>query len=49
MTSGGGLLMYGGNPTIINNIIKNYTALYGAGVVIDYSGCEFKNNIVTQK
>ena len=46
--SGGGLLMYGGNPTIINNIIKNNTALYGAGVVIDYSGCEFKNNIVTQ-
>jgi len=46
--SGGGICMYGGNPTIINNVIKNNTALYGAGVVIDYSGCVFKNNIVTQ-
>ena len=45
--SGGGVIMYGGNPTIINNIIKNNTALYGAGVVIDYSGCVFKNNIVS--
>jgi len=46
--SGGGILMYGGNPIIINNVIKNNTALYGAGVVIDYSGCVFKNNIVAQ-
>ncbi|MCD4731491.1 MAG: FG-GAP-like repeat-containing protein, partial [Bacteroidales bacterium] len=46
--SGGGICMYGGNPIIINNIIKNNTALYGAGVVIDYSGCIFKNNIVAQ-
>ena len=46
--SGGGVCMYGGNPTIINNIINNNTALYGAGVVIDYSGCMFKNNIVAQ-
>ena len=46
--SGGGVCMYDGNPTIINNIIKNNTALYGAGVVIDYSGCVFKNNIVAQ-
>jgi len=44
--SGGGICMYGGNPVVINNIIKNNTALYGAGVVIDYSGCVFKNNIV---
>jgi hypothetical protein len=46
--SGGGICMYDGNPTIINNIIKNNTALYGAGVVIDYSGCVFKNNIIAQ-
>lgn len=46
--SGGGILMYGGNPVIINNVFKNNTALYGAGVVIDYSGCVFKNNIVAQ-
>jgi uncharacterized protein (TIGR02145 family) len=46
--SGGGICMYGGNPVVINNIIENNTALYGAGVVIDYSGCTFKNNIVAQ-
>ncbi len=46
--SGGGILTYGGNPVVTNNIIKNNTALYGAGVVIDYSGCAFKNNIVAQ-
>jgi len=46
--SGGGICMYGGNPYIFNNIIKSNTALYGAGVVIDYSGCVFKNNIVAQ-
>ena len=46
--SGGGILTYGGKPVVINNIINNNTALYGAGVVIDYSGCVFKNNIVAQ-
>ena len=46
--SGGGVCMYGGNPVVTNNIIKNNIALYGAGVVIDYSGCVFKNNIVAQ-
>ena len=46
--SGGGICMYGGNPVVVNNVIKNNTALYGAGVVIDYSGCVFKNNIVAQ-
>jgi len=46
--SGGGILTYGGNPVVINNIINNNTALYGAGVVVDYSGCVFKNNIVAQ-
>jgi sugar lactone lactonase YvrE len=46
--SGGGILTYGGNPVVINNVINNNTALYGAGVVIDYSGCVFKNNIVAQ-
>jgi len=44
--SGGGLCTYGGNPVIINNIINYNTALYGAGIVIDYSGCVFKNNVV---
>jgi hypothetical protein len=44
--SGGGICTYGGNPLICNNIIKYNTAQYGAGVVIDYSGCVFKNNIL---
>ena len=44
--SGGGICTYGGNPLICNNIIKYNTALYGAGVVIDYSGCMFRNNVV---
>lgn len=44
--SGGGICMYGGNPLIVNNVIFNNTARYGAGVVIDYSGCIFKNNLV---
>ena len=30
----------------IDHVIKNNTAIYGAGVVIDYAGCLFKNNIV---
>jgi hypothetical protein len=44
--SGGGICMYGGNPSIYNNLIWKNEALYGAGVVIDYSGCDFRNNIV---
>ena len=45
--SGGGLCTFGGNPMICNNRISDNTALYGAGVVIDYSGCEFRNNVVS--
>lgn len=45
--SGGGICMYGGNPLIINNKIRNNTAKYGAGVVIDYTGCVIKNNIIS--
>ncbi len=44
--SGGGICTFNGNPLIVNNIIRSNTALYGAGVVIDYSGCQFLNNIV---
>lgn len=45
--SGGGLCTFGGNPIIYNSIISENTALYGAGIVIDYSGCELKNNIIS--
>ncbi len=44
--SGGGICTYGGNPFICNNLVWKNTARYGAGVVIDYSGCTFKNNLV---
>lgn len=45
--SGGGICMYDGNPLIVNNCIQYNTAKYGAGVVIDYSGCRFFNNMVS--
>ena len=45
--SGGGILTYGGNPLIINNKIQYNSARYGAGIVIDYSGCEIINNIIS--
>jgi len=44
--SGGGLCMYDANPRICNNIIKANKALYGCGIVVDYSGGIFKNNII---
>jgi len=44
--SGGGICMYDANPRICNNIIKSNQALYGCGLVVDYSGGIFKNNII---
>ena len=46
--SGGGIIMYNANPRICNNIIKANKALYGCGVVVDYSGGTFKNNIIEE-
>ncbi|MCP4632313.1 MAG: T9SS type A sorting domain-containing protein, partial [candidate division Zixibacteria bacterium] len=43
---GGGLLCYGGNPQIINNVIMGNEANYGAGMVVDYSGAIIKNNAI---
>ncbi|MBT3241970.1 MAG: T9SS type A sorting domain-containing protein [Bacteroidetes bacterium] len=45
--SGGGILTYGGNPIITKNKIQYNSARYGAGIVIDYSGCVIKNNIIS--
>lgn len=43
---GGGIRMGDGNPRVINNIIKNNRGRYGAGVVMNYTGCYFANNVV---
>jgi hypothetical protein len=45
-TGGGGIRSGDGYPRIYNNVIYGNTARYGAGVVLNYTGCEMKNNIV---
>jgi hypothetical protein len=43
---GGGIRMGDGNPRILNNVIMYNRGLYGAGIVINYSGCILKNNLI---
>lgn len=45
-TGGGGMRIGDCYPRIYNNIIYGNTARYGAGIVLNYSGCEIKNNII---
>lgn len=45
-TGGGGMRIGDSYPRIYNNVIMNNTGKYGAGVVLNYTGCEMKNNIV---
>lgn len=45
-TGGGGMRLGDGFPRVYNNIISNNSARYGAGVVLNYTGVEFKNNVV---
>lgn len=45
---GGGIRMGDSNPKVYNNIIMLNKGLYGPGVVLNYSGGTFKNNIVIQ-
>ncbi len=45
-TGGGGIRSGDAFPRIYNNVITNNSARYGAGVVLNYTGCEFKNNLV---
>lgn len=45
---GGGIRMGDSNPKVFNNIIMLNKGLYGPGVVLNYSGGTFKNNIVIQ-
>ena len=46
-TGGGGMRIGDSYPRIYNNIIYNNTARYGAGVVLNYTGCDMKNNIIS--
>jgi hypothetical protein len=43
---GGGIRCGDGNPKILNNVIMNNRGRYGAGVVLNYCGVLFRNNIV---
>ena len=45
-TGGGGIRVGDSYPRIYNNVIMNNTGRYGAGVVLNYTGGELKNNIV---
>lgn len=44
---GGGVLTYGGYPLIHNTIITVNEAEYGGGLVVDYSGAEVLNTLVS--
>jgi hypothetical protein len=43
---GGGLRIGDGNPKLFNNIIMYNKGLYGAGVVLNYTGVTIKNNLI---
>ncbi len=43
---GGGIRAGDGNPLICNNVIRFNHGRYGAGVVLNYTGCTIRNNLV---
>jgi hypothetical protein len=43
---GGGIRVGDGNPIIENNIIAHNQGKYGPGIVLNYTGCRIKNNII---
>ena len=46
-STGGGAIRCGdGNPSIQNNVIVSNSALYGGGIVLNYTGANIKNNII---
>lgn len=45
-SGGGGIRVGDGNPWIVNNVIINNEARYGAGIVLNYTGCIIRNNII---
>jgi len=49
VSAGGGAIRSGdGNPRILNNTIRDNRGLYGAGIVLNYSGGIIKNNLIYQ-
>jgi hypothetical protein len=47
ISTGGGAIRCGdGNPDIANNVIINNSALYGGGIVLNYTGATVRNNII---
>lgn len=45
-TGGGGMRIGDSYPRIYNNVIMNNTGRYGAGIVLNYSGCIMENNLI---
>ncbi len=45
-TGGGGMRIGDSYPRIYNNVIMGNTGRYGAGIVLNYAGCDMKNNII---
>ncbi|MCX6163859.1 MAG: T9SS type A sorting domain-containing protein [Ignavibacteriae bacterium] len=43
---GGGIRAGDGNPKILNNIIMYNKGLYGAGIVLNYTGATVRNNLI---
>lgn len=43
---GGGIRIGDCYARFYNNVISNNTGRYGAGVVLNYTGCDFRNNII---
>ncbi|MEO8760047.1 MAG: T9SS type A sorting domain-containing protein [Bacteroidia bacterium] len=44
---GGGIRIGDGAPYILNNIIINNQGKYGPGIVLNYTGCTIRNNIIS--
>jgi hypothetical protein len=44
---GGGLRIGDGNPIIRNNVISLNQGRYGAGIVLNYTGCRIRNNVIS--
>lgn len=44
---GGGIRISDGNPYILNNLISLNQGKYGPGIVLNYTGCIIRNNIIS--
>jgi hypothetical protein len=44
---GGGIRVGDGNPIIRNNVISLNQGRYGAGIVLNYTGCRIRNNVIS--